>query len=118
MLFNKAALAALLVCANAEKFRQDPMHGHGPEWLKKIKEERESASDPEHIYVHMIAHSHDDVGWLKTVDEYYTGSKQDIAVASVESIISTVVEALIEDSRRMFTFVEMKFFSMWWDHQT
>jgi len=66
----------------------------------------------------MIAHSHDDVGWLKTVDEYYTGSKQNIAVASVESIITTVVEALIEDPRRKFTFVEMKFFSMWWVRQS
>ena len=25
--------------------------------------------------VHVIAHSHDDVGWLKTVDEYYNGEK-------------------------------------------
>ena len=62
----------------------------------------------------MIAHSHDDVGWLKTVDEYFTGTKQDIAVASVTEIISTVVEALIADPRKKFTFVEMKFFSMWW----
>lgn len=63
----------------------------------------------------MISHSHDDVGWLKTVDEYFTGSRQDIAVASVDSIISTVVEELIADPRKKFTQVEMKFFSMWWD---
>jgi len=28
----------------------------------------------EQLYVHLIAHTHDDVGWLKTVDEYYSGS--------------------------------------------
>lgn len=66
----------------------------------------------------MISHSHDDVGWLKTIDEYYSGTRQDVAVAEVSEIISTVVEALILDSRRRFTFVEMKFFSMWWDSQT
>jgi len=43
----------------------------------------------------MISHSHDDVGWLKTVDEYYSGARQDIAVAEVSEIISTVVEELV-----------------------
>jgi alpha-mannosidase len=28
----------------------------------------------ETLYVHLVAHTHDDVGWLKTIDEYFTGS--------------------------------------------
>jgi hypothetical protein len=40
------------------------------------------------INVHLVAHTHDDVGWLKTVDQYYTGANGFGAQLSVRSIIS------------------------------
>jgi len=30
-------------------------------------------TDPNKLNVHLIPHTHDDVGWLKTVDQYYNG---------------------------------------------
>lgn len=68
--------------------------------------------------VHIIPHSHDDVGWVKTVDEYYTGARPGTSHASVALILDEVIEALQENERRKFTYVEMKFFTMWYNDQT
>jgi len=64
------------------------------------------------IYVHLIPHSHDDVGWLKTVDQYYYGTNQSICKNNVQYILNTVLESLMKDSKRKFIFSEMSFFSV------
>ena len=54
-----------------------------------------------YINVHMLAHSHDDVGWLKTVDQYYYGSRTNIQQAGVQYIIDSVITELnLDPSRR------------------
>jgi len=68
--------------------------------------------------VHLIAHTHDDVGWLKTVDQYFTGSNQGTQIAEVRYILDSVIQELLADPLKKFTYVEMKYFSMWWDLQT
>ncbi|XP_023318565.1 lysosomal alpha-mannosidase isoform X1 [Trichogramma pretiosum] len=74
-------------------------------------------SDPDKINIHLVAHTHDDVGWLKTLDQYYYGGRMNIQVAGVEYIIDSVIEALNQDPARKFIYVETAFLWKWWQHQ-
>jgi lysosomal alpha-mannosidase len=65
----------------------------------------------------MLAHTHDDVGWVKTVDQYYSGAMQREALAEVHLILTTAIEELQRNPSRKFTYVEMKFFTMWYERQ-
>ncbi|KAH7421965.1 hypothetical protein KP509_13G083700 [Ceratopteris richardii] len=69
------------------------------------------------INVHLVPHTHDDVGWLKTVDQYYVGSNNSIQVAAVQYILDSVISALQADPNRKFIYVEQAFFQRWWRQQ-
>jgi len=68
--------------------------------------------------LHIVPHSHDDVGWRVTLDQYFDGSQKDVQWTNVDQTISSVVEALLQNPKRRFVQVEVKFFKMWWDLQT
>ncbi|XP_058064993.1 lysosomal alpha-mannosidase-like, partial [Anopheles bellator] len=70
------------------------------------------------LNVHLVPHSHDDVGWLKTVDQYYYGSRSNIQKAGVQYILDSVVEELLKDSKRRFIYVESAFMQKWYKEQT
>ena len=78
---------------------------------------RAQLEDPKVLNVHVVAHTHDDVGWLKTVEQYFYGQNMTIQPACVEDILDSVVTSLLENPARTFTYVEQKFFSMWWGLQ-
>ena len=69
------------------------------------------------LQVHLIMHSHDDPGWLKTADQYYTGANSSVYLASVQYIFDSVVSELQKDSSRHFTFCEISFMSRWYYEQ-
>ncbi|RRT62427.1 hypothetical protein B296_00015296 [Ensete ventricosum] len=73
------------------------------------------------LNVHLVPHSHDDVGWLKTIDQYYVGSNNSIQVLSssfrrrilkilwgacVMNVLDSVVDALLKNPNRKFIFAE------------
>ena len=59
------------------------------------------------LNVHVIPHSHDDVGWLKTVDQYFVGSRRvgwgtgwENQKVSVGDILDSVTKTLSQDPNR------------------
>ena len=90
------------------------------------------------LNVHVVPHTHDDVGWLKTVDQYYYGGElvmimyyvmsrgnvvlnaanNSIQHAGVQYILDSVIQALAKDENRTFIYVEMAFFVRWWREQS
>ncbi|XP_066143340.1 lysosomal alpha-mannosidase-like [Euwallacea fornicatus] len=75
-------------------------------------------TDPDKINIHLIHHSHDDVGWLKTVDQYFFGLNKGTVNVAVENIITSVVDALWDHPDRRYIQVETAFFWKWWTHET
>uniref|UniRef100_A0A182KEA5 alpha-mannosidase n=1 Tax=Anopheles christyi TaxID=43041 RepID=A0A182KEA5_9DIPT len=69
------------------------------------------------LNVHLVAHTHDDVGWLKTVDQYYYGSRSSIQKAGVQYILDSVIQELLKDPTRRFIFVESAFMQKWYTEQ-
>ncbi|PIA32796.1 hypothetical protein AQUCO_04300016v1 [Aquilegia coerulea] len=70
------------------------------------------------LNVHLVPHTHDDVGWLKTVDQYYVGANNSIRGACVQNVLDSMISALLADKNRKFIYVEQAFFQRWWKQQS
>ena len=48
-------------------------------------------ADSQKLTVHMVHHTHDDVGWLKSVDEYFSGVYNNIQRVEIKLILDTTI---------------------------
>jgi lysosomal alpha-mannosidase len=92
------------------KFNDEPS-------LPKCGDSSCTKPDPNKLNIHLVPHTHDDVGWLKTVDQYFYGSNSSIQKAGVQYIIDSAVGALLKNDKRRFIYVETAFFWKWWKLQ-
>uniref|UniRef100_A0A1I8J3I0 Alpha-mannosidase n=1 Tax=Macrostomum lignano TaxID=282301 RepID=A0A1I8J3I0_9PLAT len=83
-----AAVATLLLCSCSAAQREATSCGYNA-CPKPV---------PGRYNVHLVPHTHDDVGWLRTVDQYY--------YYEVQFIIDTVIEELLDNPERKFTYVK------------
>ncbi|CAL2049969.1 unnamed protein product [Caenorhabditis brenneri] len=70
--------------------------------------------DPNVITAHLIPHTHDDLGWIKTVDQYYWGAKPELVPVGVQYIYNTVIDELLKNPERRFSFAETGFLWRWY----
>jgi len=62
------------------------------------------------LNIYLLAHTHDDPGWLRTIDEYY--------IYEVQYIFDSVLDSLTLNPDRKFIEVEVTFFARWWNEQS
>ena len=105
ILFCILLLSANIINGNPTK-DENITHGHSQEYFEGLKTEGNKVK----TVVHIIAHSHDDVGWLKTLDHYFWGIHDNIQRANVFLILDSVITELELNPERKFTEVEMAFF--------
>ncbi|KAE9547719.1 hypothetical protein FO519_009071 [Halicephalobus sp. NKZ332] len=75
------------------------------------------SNDPDTVNIHFVPHSHDDMGWLKTADDYFTGINGDNVKlhTAVYHIYTNVVTELKKNPQRKFIVCEVGFLTKWMD---
>ena len=70
---------------------------------------------PMHVELHLIEHTHDDVGWNLNIPQYYTNGTH--GTNNVRNILNVATSGLAANPARKFIYVEVAFFQLWWKEQ-
>lgn len=57
------------------------------------------------------------LGFKKTIDDTYSGTSRMVQPGFVENVLTSVVDALLANPERKFTFAEVKYIQMWYSRQ-
>ena len=71
------------------------------------------AEDESAITVHIIPHSHTDLGWKHTIEEYFIGRTE---FGCVKCIYDSALQSLPESPDYKFTIEQVGFLIRWWEH--
>jgi lysosomal alpha-mannosidase len=108
----------LVIVLTVTSITSNPLNTFNDEPLiPKCESSRCTKPDPNKLNIHLVPHTHDDVGWLKTVDQLYYGANSYIQKSGVQYIIDSVVNSLLQNEKRRFIYVETAFFWKWWKQQ-
>ncbi|WIA23312.1 hypothetical protein OEZ85_000079 [Tetradesmus obliquus] len=67
------------------------------------------------LNVHIISHTHNDPGWLRSYAQYHRPFELDgRVIGGVEAILETVVSSLVDNPDRTFVYADLAFFVKWW----
>lgn len=69
------------------------------------------------LTVHLVPHSHTDIGWQSTLESYFYAVKLrsfQPNFVGVHNVITTIIDGLVAEPERRFSWSEMKYFQMWW----
>ena len=112
------------VCTSLKKYPADietcdifPTLELEPDWLERREywsnqmedrfQRRKQLWSQVPLKVIVMPHSHNDPGWLKTIDGYFA--------TATKSIITNMVEKLTVNKNMTFIWTEMSYLSLWWE---